>query len=56
MAVFFWTVYSLGLRLNEAIHLQVGDVDAQRGLVHVHLTETAEADARQVVEKLFRRK
>jgi len=36
MAVFFWTVYSLGLRLNEAIHLQVGDIDAMRGLVHVH--------------------
>jgi len=36
MAVFFWTVYSLGLRLNEAIHLQVGDIDGARRLVHVH--------------------
>jgi site-specific recombinase XerD len=36
MRVFFWTVYSMGLRLNEALHLQVGDIDAQRKLVHVH--------------------
>ena len=36
MRVFFWTVYSMGLRLNEALHLQVGDVDAQRKLVHIH--------------------
>lgn len=32
---FFWTVYSLGLRLQEALHLQVSDVDAKRMLVHV---------------------
>jgi site-specific recombinase XerD len=32
----FWTVYSLGLRLNEALHLQVGDIDSARRLVHVH--------------------
>lgn len=36
MAVFFWTVYSLGLRLDEALHLQIGDVDSQRMMVHVH--------------------
>lgn len=36
MRAYFWTVYSLGLRMNEALHLQVGDVDASRGLVHVH--------------------
>jgi len=36
MAVFFWTVYSLGLRLDEALNLQIGDVDAQRMMVHVH--------------------
>jgi site-specific recombinase XerD len=36
IAVYFWTVYSLGLRLDEARHLQVGDVDAERGWVHVH--------------------
>jgi integrase/recombinase XerD len=34
---FFWTVYSLGLRLREGLHLQVGDIDSQRMLVHVHL-------------------
>ena len=36
MKVFFWTVYSLGVRLDEACHLQVGDIDADRGLVHIH--------------------
>jgi site-specific recombinase XerD len=36
MRTFFWTVYSMGLRLNEGLHLQVGDIDAARGLVHVH--------------------
>lgn len=36
MRAFFWTVYSMGLRLNEALHLQVGDIDSQRKLVHIH--------------------
>ena len=36
VAVYLWTVYSMGLRLEEGLNLQVGDVDAQRGLVHVH--------------------
>jgi site-specific recombinase XerD len=38
---FFWTVYSLGLRLDEALHLQVGDIDSARMLVHVHLGKGA---------------
>jgi len=33
---YLWTVYSLGLRLTEGLNLQVGDVDGQRMLVHVH--------------------
>jgi integrase/recombinase XerD len=33
---FFWTVYSLGLRVQEALHLQVGDIDSARMVVHVH--------------------
>jgi len=36
IATYFWTVYSLGLRLDEGLHLQVGDIDSQRMMVHVH--------------------
>ena len=32
----FTTVYSLGLRLHEALFLQVSDIDGQRLQVHVH--------------------
>jgi integrase/recombinase XerD len=33
---YFQTVYSLGLRLREGLHLQVGDIDSARMMVHVH--------------------
>ena len=33
---FFRTVYSLGLRLQEGLNLQVGDIDSARMVVHVH--------------------
>lgn len=33
--VFFLTTYSMGLRLEETLSLQVGDIDAQRRRVHV---------------------
>jgi integrase/recombinase XerD len=33
---YFWTVYSLGLRLTEGLHLQVADIDSARMTVHVH--------------------
>jgi site-specific recombinase XerD len=36
IALYFWTVYSMGLRLEEARNLQVGDVQSQRGFVHIH--------------------
>ena len=34
--VYFTTIYSLGLRLHEALFLQVSDIDGQRLQVHVH--------------------
>lgn len=32
---FWWTTYSMGLRLGEALNLRIGDIDAARGQVHV---------------------
>jgi site-specific recombinase XerD len=34
--VFYVTLYSLGLRLEEAVTLQVRDIDGDRSLVHIH--------------------
>lgn len=33
--VFYFTLYSLGLRLGEGLRLQVGDIDANRQRVHI---------------------
>lgn len=33
--VFYFTVYSLGLRLGEGLRLRVGDIDARRQRVHI---------------------
>lgn len=33
--VFYFTLYSLGLRLGEGLRLQVGDIDAQHQRVHI---------------------
>jgi integrase len=33
--VLYFTLYSLGLRLGEGLRLQVGDIDAVRGRVHI---------------------
>jgi len=35
-AAFFWTLYTLGLRLEEGLNLQPGDIDATRKMVHIH--------------------
>jgi integrase/recombinase XerD len=36
MRCFFTVVYALGLRLQEALNLQVADIDSKRMMVHVH--------------------
>ncbi len=36
IALYFWTTYSMGLRLEEARNLQIGDIDSQRMMVHIH--------------------
>jgi integrase/recombinase XerD len=33
--VFYFTIYSMGLRLSEGLNLQVGDIDAARARVHI---------------------
>lgn len=35
--VFLLTVYSMGLRLSEALNLTISDIDAENNRVHVHL-------------------
>jgi len=34
-AVYLYTVYTLGIRLSEALHLQVGDIDGDKKRVHI---------------------
>ncbi len=36
IALFYWTTYSMGLRLDETRNLQLGDIDGQRMMVHIH--------------------
>lgn len=36
LQTFFWTSYTLGLRISEAINLQVADIDSGRMMVHIH--------------------
>ena len=39
--MYFSTVYSCGLRLQEALNLQVSDIDSSRMMVHVHRSKGA---------------
>lgn len=41
MKTFFRTLYSLGVRLDEGLHLRVGHIDAARGMVNIHLGKGA---------------
>jgi site-specific recombinase XerD len=34
--VYFTTVYSCGLRLHEGLYLEIGDIDTQQMMLHVH--------------------
>lgn len=36
LKTFLWTTYSMGLRISETAHLQTGDIDSARMLVHIH--------------------
>jgi site-specific recombinase XerD len=40
---FVWTTYTLGLRIGEAVNLQVSDLDSERMMVHVHRGKGAKA-------------
>lgn len=35
-AAFVWTIYTLGLRIEEGLELQVSDIDSERMTVHIH--------------------
>ena len=35
-AALLWTLYSLALRLEEGLNLQIGDIDSRRMTVHIH--------------------
>ena len=36
MKCFIWGTYTLGLRIGEAVNIQIGDIDSERMMVHIH--------------------
>lgn len=36
LKAFIWVTYSMGLRIGEAVNLQIGDIDSERMMIHVH--------------------
>ena len=56
MAVYFWTVYSLGLRMQEGLNLQVGDIDAERSRMMTASTPARSAGSGRGVDQTGRSK
>jgi integrase len=52
--VYFTTVYSCGLRLQEGLHLEIGDIDSPNGMLHVHRGKGAKDRVLPLPEKTLR--
>lgn len=46
--VFFYAIYSMGLRLGEGLGLEVGDIDAQLSRVHVRMAWLTDTTLRSI--------